>query len=877
MLKARRLKRGAKTLAVYVISLCMTFVSSLPLVAEAHSYRSSREKIHPKFTHLEVGGRSYQYFEAKNKNGKVIRQFLLGKDRTELMIDENGDGFLENWEIATPDGKLSFSWPFKGKFQMMELESATAKGLVKARFAWNPKINQYSLFEMKGHPYKTWSYDDEFIVGCLNNSNEQSLRDLSIQLNQALDKGNMQSELAQTLKKEAMDEGCKKEPFSKVSDSIIAGMMKVATNDMRDLSQDKVKPDQKGQYLQCMRFFNLGTHASRIEAAFAQYTSLVAKDSRYAWKLQCSPTDGKDLAGYKEPNGTYPIIKLHADDAKIREHMRALGIKNPTPADYEQAYAKLFFHEMLHYSNMAEKDAHTVTSCCAPDNLSHKSKACEDLKKLTETQSTKQGLENYIIGRLPGGYAELRNALRLAYGDDGDADRDFEHVIREIANAFNEYKKDPRCEATDSNPLGKCVEDFKYSVKEYVKEMYGGQDGSECRRVLDRTIGKEEAVKSCSTVEAMLNSIADQGNPSAALQKLCPNIKVQSKRSDKSAANQPFLRMIALALKTNRAIADADDDVHDQLCAAAGTMSNGSVVWNPNPTEGVDQKFIQPGVSRDDVNQVGGSDSISPSPNNSKTVYEPVTGPSRPLFANDSTTRTKEIVNHITKSDNFITQFKTIAQKGFDTIIPRAQAEPSRFVKQGGSTTSDSSRKSPDDSGDYSISKVPKINVPDPLGSFGANGAGGVPIAARAPASLSQPPVRTARENDAKSSAGLPAQGPASQKAANANVVGNTQAEKQNADPRKKEKRILSPSEERALQALLNFLQRDDYSRVKQEIQRPSVESSMIDHGVQVVDDDGQQYGAGYPDYKLIYNIKAKKLLLEGTLKPRMPASKKRR
>ena len=112
---------------------------------------------------LEFGGRPYQLIETTNQHDKVIRQILLGKDRTEILTDSEGSGYLDSWEIYTPKGKMLFSMPYKGRFAFMEVESLVSTGIVTYKYNWDNRINKYTLYETLGRPYKKMS-DEDFIV-----------------------------------------------------------------------------------------------------------------------------------------------------------------------------------------------------------------------------------------------------------------------------------------------------------------------------------------------------------------------------------------------------------------------------------------------------------------------------------------------------------------------------------------------------------------------------------------------------------------------------------------------------------------------------------------------------------------------------------------
>ena len=110
----------------------------------------------------------------------------------------------------------------------------------------------------------------------------------------------------------------------------------------------------------------MDVHASRIEAALAQYTSVVP-DDKYKWQMTCSVTGGNDVGQFSpETTSTRPTITMHADLAGIKSYIKNTYNKaNPSADDIAQAYARIEFHELLHYSLIEdETKTHAIEDCC---------------------------------------------------------------------------------------------------------------------------------------------------------------------------------------------------------------------------------------------------------------------------------------------------------------------------------------------------------------------------------------------------------------------------------------------------------------------------------------------------------------------------------
>ena len=450
---------------------------------------------------------------------------------------------------------------------------------------------------------------------------------------------------------------------------------------------------------------------------------------------------------------------------------------------------------------MNEDQAHAVGDCCADPQGSPSTAACKELKFLTDDTKVKQSYENFLTERLPGGYGSFRDTLRQIWGN-GNADDYFESGLLNIAHEFNEYTKQSRCTstATKESSIGVCEAEFKAKAAKLIKDHYGSQSTSECVKSVTKKLGAAEAANTCSIITEILLSVADEGNSTDRLKQLCP-------QSKSTASLYSLLIPSAFAAATG---AGDSRTAREALCSVASTMTKGDYVYNPKPTENQSLDLAQK-IEKDTTSGQEANKNLTPSPSNSKTTY-PSTNPSHPIFANDSTTRTKAIVGHLASTDSVITQFKTVAQKSFDTLIPRAQAETDRYNAQ--NTKQNSAQRNSREG--YSVTPTAKASIPDPLTNFGANGSGGVAINDRKPAAVR-------REDGAGASPHMQADGGKgvesgsgggrhllAGKDADPNLAPATSSKDEKGakeSTREPAKRKLSPPEERALEALKTFLQ----------------------------------------------------------------------
>lgn len=854
--------------------------SSTIVHAKANTHSS---RIYPKLQNIDFGGRSFQYIEKVDERNAVTQQYLLGKERIEIINDRNGDGRIDSWDIYTPAGKMTFTNPYKGHLTSLDIEVSTRFGIMRYNYYWAPGIQSYVLFSQRGRPYKSFGkLQEEFIVGCKGRTqSEVDLGLLAEKLDTALDNGSLESELRSNLLNSAVDSSCKQGTYTAQTENIVNGLMKIAKSDG--------KKGGSQPFLQCMRNYNLDLHANRIEASgFAQYTSLVPT-SKFEWKIACEKPNDDQWGEFSEGAGLSeaPTIKLFLDGSGMKEFTEKT---NPTKADMEHAYAKLVFHEMLHFSAMGETNADVVEDCCAQPSPDPNSSECQFLKSLTQDNKMKQVFQNVIIERLGGAngegsqnYAKLLDVIRRSSRNSDEAETKFNATLMNLAMEYNSLKDKDGCKppAGSKDTLSEtCLQRFENNAITQINDQYDPSDGSDCRKAADQQLkSAEEGRQTCLLMREILTSIVNDGTKTVALKKICPATVSTSTNGSTASYDptSPFLKLLNLAssrlTQTVSASekANSSESLKPTLCAIADDLRTGPINPSSDPIE--DSDWMARGK---DSNQGSGgttdsnNQAITQTPSRGKTTVDYV-GPSRPYFTNDSTTRTNTIVNHIQNTDKTISNFQSIAERSFNLLVPQAQAAAEAWQKD--KLQTDSTYRKSDFRDGYALRPNGPATIGNPMGSFGQDGAGGASIPnSRSPASIAsigavkEPGIKSGNTNARGTNGGGTAgEGP------NGSSAKTKEAEATSDRPVRK----LSPSEERALQALKEFLQKDDFTKVKKELDRPSVEAALLDHGVQVVDDTGRTYGAGFPDYRFVFDRKKSKLVPD-QLPTRSPAKRGR-
>ena len=848
-----RLKWRMRSLISYTFIFCLVAQTS----AAGAAAPKVHDPIHPDFQHLEFAGKPYQYYERHSPSGKLIGQYLIGKERTEIMLDNNGDGRLDSWEIFTPAGKILMSAPHLGKFMRMDLEVRTKKGIVQYGYYWNRHSKLYTLFNMKARPYEKFAFTNQFIIGCLGNDSGVALETLSEKLNTQLNSASDLTAFKQNITSQAMDSSCTTGDFKQVAPMIADGIAAIATSEKDGqwtADNKSAAPVERGMYLQCMRHYGLFAQAARIESAFAQYTSLVPAN-KFLWSISCGNKSATDLGTFIEGEAsTPPRVEMHASAAEMKTY---LNKPNATQAEMTQGYSRVFFHEMLHYSMMGENDAHMVEDCCAePVEGPAKEAKCAYVVSATARALNSQGLQNELIdtfSKSNQSYAGFEDGLSRAYP--GTSGVEALHLtMNSLGEVYAKYSKMPECTstATTGNPFGKCADQYKADAEKIIKAAYGPQDGSDCRNKVDAQYGVEGAKAFCAQTQGIIETLLGKA-PSA-----CAKAKTSASNAEFSILNY------VTALFTSSLVHAQSDAYTGNMCSLSSGLKvdadYGLGDFSPDGIANLQSQALQnnavpvannSGANSALSNSNSGSSSSSSS-SSAKTSYDVSSGPTRPYFSNDSSPRANEIVNHIKNSDGLIQNFQKVAEKSFDTLIPRAQAEPTAVNTVYKGTAYDGS----------TVARVPQVSVPDPIGNLGANGGASQPLPSRAPASIpaagSLPPTSAVAAESSRgvgragngrgTVAGDPASGRVNSLGAANRVGGLNPAEA-------KARLATNVAEERARKSLLIYLKNKDYfNRVKPELSRPSVEASLLDQKVQVIDDEGKVHGSGFPSVKLIFD-----------------------
>lgn len=841
---------------------------------------------------FSIQGQPFYLTEKMNKFGLTTEQVLITNDRVSVSIDRNGDGLLDSWQLYTPHRDVTMREPHRGHFQIMEVEERIDKAILNMKFFRTQKgdYRLYAVASRKNKPmFKTVVND--FIVGC--RASEQRLSDLAAIVNEAIVSD--ENHLETIIKDQIMQPNCKAGSFSSETDLMVKGIADVFKSDSlwgvakkNEMTSALNRGDSNlrsvethGLYLQCLRYYHLDTHASRIASAPATYLLANTKED-FHWKIDCKTIEGG------KPSATCsavsPVVRNECESSGIKSHgvageleqpsfgpptisfvsdLRG-GVKDSTRSDY----ARTFFHEMLHYALINDEwAADEIESCCSQPSF--ETLECKSLEKRLEAKKYAQAFENLVISALGDKYADYRNLMRETYG--GNGDQVIDNFYGKVGEVYRNYVEgDLKCgfKKSDAN-YEQCKKSFNGDMGKLIGDTFGANESSDCRDTTSGNMSGTASVEYCQKLGGYMRVLTGL-DPGELGKGFCPiGHASYFRRGDWQS------ELLSILFQSAEA-----EDIAGDLCTlskATKSAANMDVVYTTTYNFYGKNGEIQQqsdNLERDTStlaqlssasNTAGGRTVTRSTANDSQSAFDKK-GPQRPDYSGAPSDRAWKIQQDLNHQDSRMgRQLSSVAQRIFKPFVSVASASASRSASGSASGASQEEKVA-------SRLPVPSVVIADPLlGSAsmaGARPSQQVPNRAATGAASNQNvstiPNSGSSEN---SNIGLSSQRNAgivsSQPAANGKLSStNDPAVLSGSDRDKRNPAGRTPADERALRALLVYLQRP-YSQVHPELERPSVINSLKRHLIQVVDDQGQVFGSGYPKYKLFYDDRQERLVLK--------------
>ena len=464
---------------------CCSALAVLALIVSPRQASGDEKPVLGESRGFAVQGHQFRLYQKHDLSGALTEQMLFAKDRVVISSDPHGTGALQSWQLIEPHRSVLLHDPVKGRFRFMDIVEDTPKGRLEMKFILADK-NSYRLLTVarrKSHKLLDNTTQD-FEVGC--RSMEKGLQEQAADFDQLVQSESSAKAYRSVVQKNIMDTSCSdpKSDFATSMPSMLDGIMEVVNSDPQwnrkladgdtsiKMANGKAQPTiaAAGSFLQCLRNHDLDAHASRIEAGFANYMKMISpagKSGGFDWRITCHKLDAGgdsadpvDALGAFEPSDSHPP---QIDFYKLATQMPKVA--GQSTAD---SYAEVFFHEMIHYSLIADETyTKQMELCCSkpanrpmPSGQYQGTPACDALDATVRAKLYSQQFENATAdqtGNIP--LAKIRESLRDRLGT--GADIMIDQFQTSIGTDYAKYKDDPRCANTQKGLTAECDASFK--------------------------------------------------------------------------------------------------------------------------------------------------------------------------------------------------------------------------------------------------------------------------------------------------------------------------------------------------------------------------------------------------------------------------------
>ncbi len=687
MLKSGRFGR----IAQFSIRLSMAFaieLGAMPVSAKAPKSFASEVKI----THFSIKGKMLKLLEFANRSGQVVRQELISPDFYEISLSRSGNGQMDSWERYTKDMSVRMRVPRLGHFVFMDVEAKKRDGILLMRFSRTHR-GDYALYASSLRPYKKLGYSltNDFVVGC--RAHELPTQLLAAQMNDLLyNSPDSAVKFRDAIASQILEPNCNQPPFDKVKSDIVKAVYDVASSDTDFKGKDiqtlqGIKTKTKGKFLQCLRFYDLDAHASRISAAFAQYSDRAPAEP-FKWKISCdAKAQGLGEFDNSIPD-TPPIITLGRPALQVAP--ARIGDKQ----NLETAFAQTFFHEMLHYSLIADEDTTgAIEHCCATED-NENSASCKGVQAIVKLQNRSQIIEGEVAANLGDNYPLYRDTLRDLFGS--IADQYIDKFYTETAAAYNLAEEKPNCLQPKTATLTpQCLAEFQSAFGDIVDREFGDSNNGQCVTTAAVKMGVDMATDLCSRLEMASRKI--YGLPSTKLAGKDPCANRKFIRADENVAALFLPKAWAdqfgsdpqndykpdgdaickLANDANGYTYNFDGDNTDHSIAAGGPGAPGAPGTGVSAPTAVATQKSMASLQETTASANGTTATAKPQPDKGPTEIwtDAPKGPQVTDYSDSPSSRETQILSDLNRNNNLDHQLNSLSNKLVAQIIPQAVAQ----------------------------------------------------------------------------------------------------------------------------------------------------------------------------------------------------------
>lgn len=654
--------------------------------------------------------------EKWSRDNKLLERTLNFQDRSEVSLDRDGDGHLDEWEFFSANLHVQLSVPLNGSFMLMDVEQERERDIVKLKLRRQPS-GEYRVYAQYREPRKEMflqgssGLDDDVVAGECKES-ELGIQSNAININKALTDLS-DKDVKTTISDGIMNESCKKEPFKNQVPAMAEGILTVFRSDKDFVApianyEDKNRPEVRARraaraadrgkvtagkevpdhpaYLGCLRRYQLDTHASRIESALWEYQ---LSKHYYDWKIGCiasndlpketkcktGDTKAKDgkcylpKRGNAQKVGNFPLISFVKQGCSIDE-----SLCDSTPGQF----AKSFFHEMLHYSGIPDGPlAEAITDCCSQTSATDPS--CAKLRNEVSIQRDSQRTWNHILSQASGNLGKLQTACKEVYDENCTAKGN--EFVNLYARQRAQIKKDhPECRELDANGAeqASCQKLFQAARGRSLNAVFNDEECLVSRNL--ENLSEEAKKGKCVALRDSLHALLDTGEKTPG-----NNFCVKQKRQLGFFCPKPLLLFTPI-----QAFAEDDD-----FCESIAGIQNVKVDFSEKAyrattvrkAEGVAADYVS---ARNEIDGAAGATGLQgPRPNvtggskvvgatSPSAVRKPEAhgeiGPPRPAYPSQPGKRAEAIAFDLRRQSDFANRVEQYTNLAFQQFVPTAKA-----------------------------------------------------------------------------------------------------------------------------------------------------------------------------------------------------------
>ena len=503
--------------------------------------------------------------ERLGNKGMILERTLNFGDRTEVAIDSNADGHIDEWLLFSKSFNMKLSDPHDGIFTFMEIDKFRNREIIKLKLVLN-KLGNYELIGRQrlawGSTFALHSIEEDFVVGECRETESFNYRQVDQWVEEkkrdAASGVNNDDAFRKIIVNKILDNSCKNEEFahpqgsgkSNLKDDDEKLINSPMVNGILSVFNSSIKESPSGQFLSCLKKYELNAHATRIER---HLQALTFEDSNLSWEIKCetfssanrnsdrcSPRDSKTTRrgqAYREDINSGATVKFIKDCCEYNSGRCMSSAED---------YANTFFHEMLHVSGIPHDDKSgsedarfkAITGCCGGGELTSsqndRAKSCNSLKTLVTKQKEVQKVQRVLIETIePASYRAAMSACEKIYpeGCEGKMQRWLDQLATKADKVITENENCPKDIRTRdyksvlANPstspdqaaliekMGKCKVALFDSIKATTDEVFNDM---RCRgelRSTDPSIGKEEVKAICTLFREDLKAMFSGEHP----------------------------------------------------------------------------------------------------------------------------------------------------------------------------------------------------------------------------------------------------------------------------------------------------------------------------------------------------------------------------